>query len=98
MRVFDQIATGEIAGNVAATQLPDIACQAVRFKAVIGNAGNVYLGAAAVTKVNGTADVTTGWELDAGEETDWIPVSNLSVLYLISDNAGDDLVYMALVA
>ena len=93
--VFGTALSGEIQGNASATRLPTISCKKVKFKAVSSNAGFVYLGGAGVTKVNGTTDVTTGWELDAGEETDWLAVSNLNVFYLICDNAGDDLVYMA---
>lgn len=93
---FGTVKSGEIAGSATAAVLPTVACRMVMFKAVASNAGNVYLGAAGVTKVDGTTDVTTGWELDAGQETGWIPVDNLNRLYLICDNAGDDLVYLAL--
>ena len=89
------IVSGELAGSATAAQMPDIDCQMVKFKAVIGNAGNVYIGGAGVTVVDGTTDVTTGWELDAQDETGWIPVSNLNKLYRICDNAGDDLTYIA---
>lgn len=93
---FGTVKTGELAGSATALQMPSITCRMVKFKAVIGNAGNVYIGASGVTKVDGTTDTTTGWELDAGEETDWIPVDNLNRFYRICDNAGDDLVYIAL--
>lgn len=93
---FGVVATGELAGSATALQMPDVECHAVMFKAVSSNAGNVYIGAAGVTAVDGTTDVTTGWELAAGEETGWIPVDNLNRLYRICDNAGDDLVYIAL--
>lgn len=97
MRVFTGIANGELQGSATALQLPNIACQAVKFRAVVSNAGNVYLGGAGVTIPDGTTDVTSGFELDAGQETGWLPIPNLSVLYRICDNAGDDLVYLALV-
>lgn len=93
---YGTVKSGEIAGSTTAVVLPSIACRMVMFKAVLGNAGNVYIGAAAVTKPDGTTDVTTGWELDATQETGWIPVDNLNRFYLICDNAGDDLVYLAL--
>ena len=89
------IKTGEIAGSATAAVMPTVSCAMVMFKAVIGNTGNVYIGIAGVTKVDGTTDTTTGWELDAGESTPWIPVDNLNRLYRICDGAGDDLVYMA---
>lgn len=95
-QAFPNFLTGEIAGTVTATQLPDIACSKVNLKAVSDNSGNVYLGGDGVTKPNGSNDETTGFCLDAGEETGWIEVDNLNKLYRICDNAGDDLVYIAL--
>ena len=89
------VATGEKSGSTSAAQLPDITAKCVNIKAVRGNSGNVYIGFAGVTVVDGTTDVTSGWELDAAEETGWIPVGNLNELYIICDNAGDDLVYMS---
>lgn len=90
-----QVKCGELQGSATALQLPDISCSMVMFKAVSSNAGNVYLGIAGVTKVDGTTDATTGFELAPGDSTSWIPVSNLNVLYRICDNAGDDLTYLA---
>lgn len=90
------IATGEIAGSATASQLPDVDCDLVNLKAAVSNAGNVYLGGSGVTVPDGTTDVTTGFELDAGQETGWIPLANLNLLYRICDNAGDDLTYIAL--
>lgn len=90
-----QIKCGELQGSATALQLPDISCSMVMFKAVSSNAGNVYLGVAGVTKVDGTTDTTTGFELAAGEATPWMPIANLNVLYRICDNAGDDLTYLA---
>ena len=92
-----QIKTGAISGETSATKLPDIKCTMVNFKAQSGNAGSVYIGVAGVTKpTDSTTDATTGLELDAGQETGWLPVGNLNVFYIICDNAGDDLTYMAL--
>ena len=90
----DIIAVGEVAGSASATVFPTVTTKLVMFKAVSSNAGNVYIGIDAVTKVDGTTDTTTGWELAAGESTPWIPVSNLNFFYRICDNAGDDVVYM----
>lgn len=89
---------GELQGSATALQMPDIAAKLVRFKAVSSNVGDVYIGGAGVTVVDGTTDVTTGLELAAGDETGWIPVpeGNLNAFYRICDNAGDDLTYMAL--
>lgn len=87
-------ATGELAGSATAAQMPNVPCKYVNFKAVSDNAGQVYIGlASTVTVVNGTTDVTSGWELTAREETGWLPCGNMNEFYRICDNAGDDLVY-----
>lgn len=86
---------GEVAGATSATVCPAVPAKMVKIKAVGSNVGNVYIGVAGVTKVNGATDTTSGWELAAGEETPWIPVlASLSELYYICDNAGDDFVYL----
>lgn len=96
MRVFNGFSTGEVAGAASATQFPALACQAVKLKAEASNAGKVYIGGAGVTIPDGSSDVTSGWELAAGAETGWLPISNMNLLYRICENAGDDVVYMAL--
>ena len=93
--VYTTVATGELAGNTSATQLPNVTCRAVQIKAVLSNAGNVYIGISGVTRPNGSDDVTTGLELTPGDSTGWLPVDNLNRLYRICDNAGDDLTYLA---
>lgn len=90
------IASGELDGETAATQLPNIPCTLVRFKALANNAGNIYLGSAGVTAADGTTDTTTGLQLAAGDDTGWIPLTNLNLLYRICDNAGDDLTYLVI--
>jgi hypothetical protein len=92
-RPLSGVTTGEHAGSATAHQLPDIACSMVWIKAVGSNAGNVYVGASTVTVVNGTTDLTSGFELDAGDVLGPLPLDNLSRLYIICDNAGDDIVY-----
>ena len=91
------VKSGELAGSTSALVMPTIEAYLVNFKAVSSNVGKVYTGAAGVTKVDGTTDVTTGFELGAGESTGWIPCGNLNQFYRICDNAGDDLTYMAIV-
>lgn len=93
---YTTVLNGELQGSATALQMPNVACKLVKFKALIDNAGNVYFGAAGVTIPNGTSDFTSGWLLDAGEETGWIPVDNLNRFYYICTNAGDDFVYLAL--
>jgi len=88
---------GELVGVVAATQLPALACSMVRFKARWNNTGFVYLGGAGVTKADGATDTTTGLMLGPGDDTGWIPISNLNLLYRICDAVADCLTYMALV-
>lgn len=90
------IACGELAGSASAVQMPDVKCSYVRFKAVGSNAGYVYIGGASVTKVDGTTDITTGLELDAGDDTGWIPCGNMNLFWRICDNAGDDLTYLVM--
>lgn len=88
------IKVGEVAGSATVSRFPSVKSKLVMFKAAKSNAGNVYIGVANVTKLEGTTDTTGGWELGAGESTSWIPVANLDVFYRICDNAGDDVVYM----
>lgn len=91
------IKTGEIEGSASAAQLPDISANLAKLKAQAGNSGNVYLGtSSSVTIADGTTDTTTGFELAGGDETPWLPLENLNELYLICDNAGDDLTYVIL--
>lgn len=89
--------SGELQGSTSALQLPNIPCKLVKFKARDDNAGNVYIGISGVTKPDGTTDTTTGFQLDAGDDSGWIPVDNLNRLYRICDNAGDDLTYLVMV-
>jgi len=90
------VVSGEIQGGTTAAQLPDIPCVIVKFRALASNSGNVYIGGSGVTIPDGVTDTTSGFELDAGQDTDWIPVENLSKLFMITDNNGDDVVYIAL--
>lgn len=91
------ILTGELAGSVSAVQMPNIKCQMVRFKAESSNTGGVYIGGSGVTVADGSTDTTTGFALEPGDETGWIPVDNLNRFYRICDGAGDDLTYLALI-
>jgi len=89
------ILTGEVSGSVTAKQLPDIRYEVLNIKAEISNSGNIYIGVSGVTLPNGITDITTGYELTSGESI-WIVVpGNLNSIWIICDNAGDDLVYLA---
>jgi hypothetical protein len=93
---YGKVQTGEVSGSATAKQLPSIECSLVMIIAVGSNSGNVYLGGSGVTVVNTTTDTTSGYELKASAQTPWIPVNNLNLLYIICDNAGDDITYFAL--
>ncbi len=93
---YNSVVSGELAGSATAVQMPSIACKLVRFKAHADNAGNVYIGGVSgLTVADGSTDATTGLQLDAGDDTGWLPVDNLDLFYRICDNAGDDLTYIA---
>jgi len=94
--VYGNVYTGERAGSVTAVQLPDRTCRMVMFIAAKSNAGNVYIGGSGVTKAAGTTTATAGYELQAGGQTPWIPIRNVNLIYMICDNAGDDLLWMAI--
>ena len=94
--ITETVKCGEIAGAGSATQMPDIAVKLVRFTAVSGNAGSVYIGGVGVTIPDGSTDTTSGLELEPGDATGWMPVPNLNILYYICDNAGDDITYLGL--
>jgi len=95
LQVFRTVLTGEVRGGTTAAQLPDVPCSGVIFKAPSTNATSIFLGVEGVTKPNGTTSTTAGFELDAGDESQFIPVDNLNKLWMITDVNGDDLTYMA---
>lgn len=88
-------ATGERAGSVAAVQLATVAAKYVRLKARAGNVGAVWVGNAnTVTKGAGTTTTTCGFPLNPGDDSGWLPATNLNLFYVICDNAADHLTYM----
>ncbi len=93
-KVYLKAVTGERQGSASAVVLPAVAGAMVWIKAVGSNAGNVYIGPSGVTVVDGTTDVTSGYELAAGDSIGPIPIDNLNKLYIICDNAGDDITYL----
>lgn len=93
---FSTVTTGEVAGATSATQMPTVTSKLVKIKAHADNAGKVYIGVSGVTAVNGTTDTTSGWQLSPKDETPWLPISNLNMLYRICDNVGDDVTYITL--
>ena len=97
IKTYPTVKSGEIAGSASALQFPNISCRLFKLKATNSNAGDVYVGASGVTVPNGTLDATSGLELQPGDDSGWILLPNLNLLYLICDNAGDDLTYLALI-
>ena len=90
----NRFSTGELEGVTSATQNPDVKCKLVKFIASLTNVGLVYIGGPGVTKGDGNTDTTSGFPLDAGYETPWIPVDNVDQIYRICDNTGDECFYM----
>lgn len=87
------VATGELAGSATAIQMPNIGGKMVRLKAAYDNAGRVYVGLTGVTVKDGTTDVTSGLEMNAGDAEWFFLNGNFNELYRICNNAGDDLTY-----
>ena len=84
---FPHFYAGNIPASAVRAQMPSIPCEMVRFKSDPDNDGQIYLGG---------DDVTTGigWQLDAGDDTGWIPVHNLEEVYYICSDATQRLMYM----
>jgi len=89
-----ELAVGTAAGGTAAATA---ACKLVRFKARTNNAGTVYMGGGTtVTAADGTTDTTTGYPMIASDDTGWMPASNVSNFFFISNGAGNAVIYLAL--
>ena len=99
-KVYAAPNTGEFAPGTTAggTQFPDVAGRYVRLKARYANVGKVYVGIQGdtVTKLDGTTDAASGFELAAGDDTGWIPIDNLNRLKGIGDNATDSVGYIVI--
>lgn len=87
---------GEIQGATGATQMPNVPIKLVRFTALSDNTGSVYIGGPGVTVPNGTTDTTSGLELQPGDDTGWMPMSNLNQLYYICGDITSGMTYLAL--
>ena len=94
--VYGNVFNGERAGSTSAVQLPARTCRLVMFVAPNSNASDVYIGGSGVTVAAGTTTTTAGYELQPGGQTPWIPIRNMNLIYMICDDAGDDLLWMAL--
>ena len=100
MRITDTmgpIAHGERAGSATAVQLATRVGKYVFLTAASNNAGSVYVGLSnAVTVKAGTTTTTAGIELAAGDSLGLVLKGNLNEIWIICDNAGDDLTYLVL--
>lgn len=97
-QVFYAVRNGEIAGSATAKQCPSVSCARVQLRAQAANTGKVYVGSSnTVTVPNGVDDTTTGFELAAGQTTDWLEIDNLNKLWIIGTTANEHLTYIALV-
>lgn len=89
-------AHGERAGSATAVQLANVPAVYIWIKASADNAGYVYLGtSAAVTVKAGTTTTTAGIQIAPGEMIGPLHIDNLNRFYIICDNAGDDITYLA---
>jgi hypothetical protein len=93
---YGKVTSGERAGSGSAVALPDVDARLIWISAVSSNVGDVYVGGSGVTVVNGTTDTTSGYELNPGDKLGPLPLGNLNLLYIICDNAGDDITYLVL--
>lgn len=81
-------------GSTDAAQMPTYKFQAGYIKALADNVGNVYIGGSSDVAIAGTTDnLTTGYELDAGDVLVLGKPGNLQNYWYITDNAGDDLIF-----
>ena len=93
---FKNIASGQELGSVTGRQLSNVPASYINIKARATNADNVYIGKSGVTTAGASTNTTAGFELDAGEETGWMPVDNLNRFYIIGPNSNDSVLYLIL--
>lgn len=96
-KTFMVFESGEVNFGVTGTvyQFPTGTCNMAAIKALSGNGGNVYLGFdAQVTAVQGATNRHTGFELAPGEQTLWLVIPDLNVLYGVAANAGDGVCFI----
>lgn len=87
-------ACGEFASaTLTALVLPTVTAKFVRFKARSANGGSVYVGLTGVTKGDGTVDTTSGFELAPGDDSGFLPATNLNTFYRAADTATDSILY-----
>lgn len=78
---------GVVTGTFATAQFPDIPCTRAMLKARSNNAGSFFIGTENIA-------IKLPWELDASQETLWLDIPNLNVLYHnMSSGSSDMLAY-----
>jgi hypothetical protein len=92
--LYNNLKNGEVEGSATAVQMSSIECSVVTLKADPANTGYIWFGGTGVTAQDGTADVTTGFPLAAGEQLTLF-VKNLNEIFYICDSADDDFFYVA---
>ncbi len=93
-QVYQIRRTGETLVPTSPIQLPNNPCRYARIRARAGNDGIIAIGwSNAVTLPNGTNNTTAGIEMEARDDTHWIPLDNLNRIWAIASNTGDSLVW-----
>lgn len=92
---YGTIKHGMVQGSTVTAALPSVACDTVKFKAHGLNSGTVWLGGSTVIAAGTVTSTTVGYPLAAGQDTDWLPVSNLNAMSYITSGTADRLCYMA---
>jgi hypothetical protein len=86
--------SGEVSVTTSNQRLPGKRINRVWFQAPKTNGGNLYVGWASATVMDGTTNTTTGWELDKTDTIGPISASNLDEFTVIGTDASDSLIYI----
>lgn len=97
---YTTVRTGELVSTVTAVgtrQGPNVPCDMVKIKSRNLNVGYIHIGwNAGVSMTDGIEDTSTGFILGPGDDTGWILVSNLNLLFYVGSVANERLTYIAL--
>jgi hypothetical protein len=88
---YKYVQSEEKTGITTAEVFADAPCRMVKFLAH-PNTGRSAIGGASVTIPNRSDNVTGGYPLDPGDQTDWIPTDNASHFYAICAQAADSVI------
>jgi hypothetical protein len=84
-------AIAQVTSGTSSAQFSSVPCKFARFKALAVNTGKCYIGVATGVTTG------TGFELQAGDDTGWIPVDNISRFWHIADTASQKIAYLVLI-